>query len=137
MGKKKLKNPFQIGKKRTPAQARIVLESQNALEVYNARMQTRKAIATEQEMIDEYSNRDAWMESWMYGCLAIVLHRRYRLRAPKITEILNEIQALHNEIVCNNPDCETYEDVNRIVAQRVMDEVGMKVFDDNVLAHNT
>lgn len=137
MGKKKLKNPFQIGKQKTPAQARVMIESQMALAEYNARMETRKAIATEEEMIEEYSNRDAWMEGWMYGCLAIVLHRRYRFTAKTISDILNEVQAVHNEIVCSNPDCETYEDVNRIVAQRVWDEVGMKVFDDNVTAHNT
>lgn len=134
MGKKKFRNPFQIGK--TPSQARLILESQTALAEYNARMETRKAIATRDEMIEEYSNRDAWMESWMYGCLAIVLHRRYRFTAAKITDILNEVQALHNEIVCSNPDCETYEDVNRIVAQRVWDECRMKVFDDNVTSHN-
>lgn len=137
MGRKKIKNPFQIGQQMTQAQARLVLESQAALAEYNAKVETRKAIATEKELIQEYADRDAWMEGWMYGCLAIVLHRRYRFTAPKITEILNEIQALHNEVVHNNPDCETYEDVNRIVAKRVWDEVGMKVFDDNVTAHNT
>lgn len=136
MGRKKLKNPFQIGQQRTHAQARLVLESQAALAEYNAKVETRKAIATEKELIQEYADRDAWMEGWMYGCLAIILHRRYRFTAPKIAEILNEIQTLHNEIVHDNPDCETYEDVNRIVAKRVWDEVGMKVFDDNVAAHN-
>lgn len=137
MGKMKLKNPFQIGQQRTHAQERLVLESQAALAEYNAKVETRKAIATEKELIQEYADRDAWMEGWMYGCLAIVLHRRYRFTAAKITDILNEVQALHNDIVCSNSDCETYEDVNRIVAKRVWDEVGMKVFDDNVTAHNT
>lgn len=132
MGKKKYSNPFLTRRQQVaPAQTRIMLESNMAMAEYKQREYTRRMIASDDELKREYYNRDGWMESWMYGCMAVVLHRRYRFTAPKLVEIINEIQAFHEEVLHDHPECETYEEVNRIIAERVEQECGMKVFDDN------
>ena len=93
-------------------------------------------IATDEELKWEYASRDAWMESWMYGCMAVILHRRYKFTAPKLVEIINDIQALHEQVLSEHPECETYADIDRYVSRIVWDECHMSVFDHDVLEHN-
>lgn len=120
MGKKKLKNPFHIGKPINP----VKLASDMALAEYRERKRTRKELATNEEILRMMDTRDEWNEQWMWGLFAIVLHRRYKFTSSKLAEIFGEIQALHNEIYDDTLD---YEEVDRIVKQMVQDEIGMDI----------
>lgn len=137
MGQKKFRNPYLTKRQQMdPAAARIVLASHAAMQEYNQRVHARKMIATDEELKREYAERDSWMESWLYGCMAVVLHRRYKFTAPKLVEILNEIQALHEQVMFDHPECENYAEVNKYIAQLVWDECHMKVFDNDFINHN-
>lgn len=120
MGRKKLKNPFQIRKPINP----VKLASDIALADYQARKRTQKELATNEEILRMMDTRDEWNEQWMWGLFAVVLHRRYRFTPAKLVEIFGDIQALHNEIYDDTLD---YAEVDKIVKEMVRDEIGLGI----------
>lgn len=131
MGKKKFRNPFQIGKRvPTKEAAQLMPESNAALAEYNARVHTRKQMAMNDELIQLADERDAKREVWMWGLFAVVLHRRYRFTAPKISEIFEEVQALHNELYNTS---ESEEELVTKLFGMVDKEVGLSIYDDDLV----
>lgn len=126
MGRKKLKNPYVIG---NPARRALIEESSLALSEYNARKQTRIALAENEEIINNIEVRDSYQEVWMWGIMALVLHRRYKWTAKTITTILQQVQDLHNEMYDGSQEWKTME---RKINALVWEEVGIKIHDDNM-----
>ena len=126
MGRKKLKNPFVIG---NPARRALIEESSLALSEYNARKQTRIALAENEEIVNNIEVRDSYQEVWMWGIMALVLHRRYKWTAKTITTILQQVQDLHNEMYDGSQEWKTME---RKINALVWEEVGIKIHDDNM-----
>jgi len=120
MGKKKLKNPFLIKKPIDPVRA----ASGIALADYQARKRAQKELATNEEIQYMMDTRDEWNEQWMWGLFCVVLHRRYKFTPAKLTEILGEIQALHNELYDMTLD---YEEVDKIVKRMAKEEAGVDI----------
>lgn len=102
----------------------MILESSVALAEYNARKQARVIRGTNKEIIAQDKETDDAREIWQWGLMAVVLHRRYRFTAPKVVEILNDIQALHNELW--DPELGTPEQTAKIL-KFVDDEVGLEM----------
>lgn len=120
MGRKKLKNPFLIKKPINP----VMVASGIALADYQARKRTQKELATNEEIQYMMDTRDEWNEQWMWGLFCVVLHRRYKFTPAKLTEILGEIQALHNELYDMTMD---YEEVDKIVKRMAKEEAGVDI----------
>lgn len=120
MGKKKLKNPFLIKKPLN----QVMVASGIALADYQARKRTQKELATNEEIQYMMDTRDEWNEQWMWGLFCVVLHRRYKFTPAKLTEILGEIQALHNELYDMTLD---YEEVDKIVKRMAKEEAGVDI----------
>ena len=125
MGRKKLRNPFVIG---DPAHRELILESRLAMQEYNARKHTRVMIAENEEIINNIEVRDSYQEVWMWGIMALVLHRRYRWTAKTIATILQQVQELHNELYDGSQDWKRLE---REINDLVWNEVGIRIHDDN------
>lgn len=113
----------------SPAAARILLESNAAMEEYKARVLVRNEMARNDEVIALTNKTDSERETWMWGLFAVVLKRRYKFTAPKIAEILSDVQALHNELY---EQAEDEEDAKRLIYEVVKDEVGLSIFDDDM-----
>lgn len=120
MGKKKLKNPFLIKKPIDQVRA----ASGIALADYQARKRAQKELATNEEIQYMMDTRDEWNEQWMWGLFCVVLHRRYKFTPGKLSEILGEIQALHNELYDMTLD---YEEVDKIVKRMAKEEAGVDI----------
>lgn len=130
MGTKKFRNPFQSRRQQMdPRTAKILLESSAALAEYNARTHTRRELAQNEEILQRINRTDADREIWMWGLFAVVLHRRYRFTAPKISEILSDVQNLHNELYDNSMDD---IDLKKLIYNTVKDEVGLEIYDTDV-----
>lgn len=130
MGTKKFRNPFKTRRQMIdPGAAKILLESSAALQEYNARVHTRREMAQNEEIQRTIDLTDANREIWMWGLFAVTLHRRYRFTAPKIAEILSDVQNLHNELYDRSMD---EDDLRRLIYETVRDEVGLEIYDTNV-----
>ena len=128
MGKKKFRNPFQIGN-RSKTEARIMMASDLALTEYNARKEARRIMGVDKEVIARDEEQNSAREIWMWGLFAVVLHRRYKFTAKKISEILVDIQNIHNEL---SEQAQDSEDEKRLIFKVVKEEVGLSIFDDDI-----
>lgn len=95
-----------------------------ALADYQARKKAQKELATNEEIQYMMDTRDEWNEQWMWGLFCVVLHRRYKFTPGKLSEILGEIQALHNELYDMTLD---YEKVDKIVKRMAKEEAGVDI----------
>lgn len=134
MGTKKLKNPFQIGRpKLDPVHSALLRNASLALAEYNGQKEARRLLGGDKEARRCADEMDDAREIWMWGLFAVILHRKYRFTAKKISEILGEVQALHNELYEASMD---EEDLKRNIYNTVKAEVGLSIFDDDMGGHN-
>lgn len=118
MGRLKLKKPP------TKTQSSIQTAAQLAMAEYKIRLQARRELAINEEIISLTDQRDMWNENWMWGLFAVVLHRRYHFEADEIVRIMNDVQSLHNEIYDGTL---SYEETNQIVLDLARKEVGLDI----------
>lgn len=129
MGKLKVK------KKDRPYERRSIdLGVHNAVSLamaeYNAKKRARIMLTENAEILKKITAVDADRELWMWGCMALVLHRKYRWTAATISKIFEEIQALHNDLY---DDTLTDEELKRVIIGLCVDEIGLNMLDaDNV-----
>lgn len=101
-----------------------------AMAEYKAQERARIQLAENEEILKKITAVDADRELWMWGCMAIVLHRKYRWTAATISKIFEEIQALHNELY---DDTLTDEELKKVIIGLCVDEIGLNMLDaDNV-----
>lgn len=110
----------------------IACESALALTEFNYRKKVRLKVATDDEAQKTLTERDAWHENWMWGCFALILHRRYRWRADTIASILSDVRDLHNEIMESTDDYD-YAETDKMILQMVYEETGLDIANDYFL----
>lgn len=92
------------------------------MDEYKARKVARERLATNEEIEYKVQEADAHQEVWMYGCMALALHRRYHWQSETILRVFEDIRNLHNEIY------ETYQSHDQTSAEiirLVWEEVGL------------
>ena len=97
-----------------------------AMAEYKAQERTRIQLAENEEILKKITDVDADRELWMWGCMALVLHRKYRWTANTITRIFGEIQDLHNELYDNTV---TDEELKKVIIGLCVDEIGLNMLD--------
>ena len=97
-----------------------------AMAEYKAQERARTQLAQNAEIIKKINAVDADRELWMWGCMAIVLHRKYRWTAATIAKIFDEIQTLHNELYDSTM---TDDELKKVIIGLCVDEIGLNMLD--------
>ncbi len=108
----------------------VNMESQIGLAEYRERKRVRLEMVRNREIVERIDARDSMQEIWMWGLFSLVLHRRYHWTAATIEKILSEVQRLHNDLWDQG---ETHEEISRKIIKMVEDEVGLKIWDEEMI----